>query len=1050
MKKGSVFALVFCVLLLLVNHSAKADVPLKPDYLSTSVEYFDRLSQNYSEAVILTEIQNKNVRWICNYMYSSGIMYQASGQQKYLDRCNYIFTTAMVQWKANSALMSGTDDFFATKHLAYTAMLLKSKGVVGDEYDSVLLNYANKHFQPDFIVDHNQAQERALGFVLMQKLLPGAPNIALWKQYTDACWDFWYKNLDVEEDATNYCAIHVNDIIQIAEESGKSELLKRPEIKKWFDRFRDQQAPSGYMPEYGDDYFPAYFEWIICFERIARLFNDPTYLSAAWKLFHIGFYNLEPAYYKAGSDMKRACEWSQMAAITLLPAMDQTPELTNAASLITTRTNRNGVTNLNDKLLMASSRINRTPFIMSDLYAQGAHAHANLRGTINYYEVDNYPLFHGVERHATDARCGNTVVMLKQEDEGFPFSAGGSRKQTDKWFTDCIDFTPSTQISESDPSMRGFREITFRVRGQIGEEIYIDNVRLVGKKGELMIHTCDNLTDWSSAAALTDDAVSGKAVKITLKNTDVNFVGLKVSKDFSLNDYQYVTIDWKHKVVDEAAYSNLDFMLRVQNKLVMPGEEYVHATVGTMFNLNRVESAFTENVDKDSYGEIILNDHFLPNTQLHRRILLTEEGVLILQDYLIPGEGSDGYTAGSLWQAYKIREKGANWFNSPGENINWLDNDGKAISKELLVYFESQEGRSYGNQQQEYSVLPMVVYAKQAVIPHQPLTFTTILIPHNAGTKAEYYAKNISSFSVGQMSTISLKLHGRQLSIRMNEDRTWSIQREEIPIDPEEESEINILTNGDVSEIAAGVPVDWSAQGNKAYCFYDPDIYRTAAGSLKITGDVNNWRGWRHTDIPVEEGETYRISMYTKTENVAASSRVYVSFGVKDITKASWVVSDNDGVTKSVLVDNVKGTHDWMLIQGEYKIPASGAYISYFTPRFDSNGAAGQIAWYDDFKMVKVKENLSVIYTKKESPDVRVYPNPYNRGNLLRVELPEPFLEESSISLYSSYGQKIAELLPDLHNENILSISLPPVNPGVYYLKVCLLSGELSKKLLVN
>lgn len=40
-----------------------------------------------------------------------------------------------------------------------------------------------------------------------------------------------------------------------------------------------------------------------------------------------------------------------------------------------------------------------------------------------------------------------------------------------------------SEISSTDATMRGFAYLTFRLVGQVGEEIYIDNVRLIGKKG---------------------------------------------------------------------------------------------------------------------------------------------------------------------------------------------------------------------------------------------------------------------------------------------------------------------------------------------------------------------------------------------------------------------------------------------------------------------------------------------------------------------------------------------------------------------------------------
>jgi hypothetical protein len=66
-------------------------------------------------------------------------------------------------------------------------------------------------------------------------------------------WNFWYANKDVDETATLYSAIHLNDIITIARKR-TDRIATDSEIEQWFSRYLHQQAPSGYMPEYGDDF----------------------------------------------------------------------------------------------------------------------------------------------------------------------------------------------------------------------------------------------------------------------------------------------------------------------------------------------------------------------------------------------------------------------------------------------------------------------------------------------------------------------------------------------------------------------------------------------------------------------------------------------------------------------------------------------------------------------------------------------------------------------------------------------------------------------------
>ena len=167
-------------------------------------------------------------------------------------------------------------------------------------------------------------------------------------------WHFWYRNKDVDETATLYASIHLNDIINIAIESDKVALLKTPEIRRWFERYRDQQAPSGYMPEYGDDYFFAYNNWILVFEKMARLTGDASFRKAAWKLFTIGYPNLDIKYFKPGWNLRQACDWAALAEVALLPTFFEKSDSPVRTSLVTTRTNRKGKTDIPDQLLLLS------------------------------------------------------------------------------------------------------------------------------------------------------------------------------------------------------------------------------------------------------------------------------------------------------------------------------------------------------------------------------------------------------------------------------------------------------------------------------------------------------------------------------------------------------------------------------------------------------------------------------------------------------------------------------------------------------------------------
>ncbi len=761
--------------------------------LSIAVAAFDNQTHSYSKERIRKEVLNRNVRWTTHLLTAAGLFYQATGEERFLDMAEEIFRCATEAWKKDKTLMQGRDDFFSTRNVAATYELLKKTGrLKGDEAKEIVIRFAELHFEPNFIADHNQGQERALGFTRMYRLFPDAPQAERWKEYTDKMWDFWYRNKDVDETATLYAAIHLNDIITIAEESGRSALLQTPETERWFARYLHQQAPSGYMPEYGDDFFFAYFEWIVVFEKMARLTGNPAYRQAAEKLYRTGLPNLPEKYTKRGWYLRDACEWASIAEAALLPPF--TPSTTDSpamdwGAMVTTRTNRNGISGIPDQLLLASSHHPGSPFVMSDLYAEGAHKHPNLRGTINYFETDGCPHFHGVQRHATDMRHGNTVILMKEEENGFPFGKNANRRLTDRWFTDWIDFSSSTLISENNPQMRGFQSITFRFQnGRAGEVICIDSVRLRGKAGEQLLHDCNTLEAWGDGVELADNEKGGKMIRITLKDDGIHFFNLNIAVDFSLDDYRYIGCNWKHVVPDGKEKSPMSFMIRAYNKVKKPVENYVHEQVGVLFNPNIVRTAHAENKDEDSYGEVILDNHCVDGTTLQRRMVLTTEGILVLQDQLLPGTGTNGYTAGSIWQLYQVDERGENWFSSRGgkriyrdnsqAGIPWKDTEGREIARrQLLVYFEKSPERSYGFQKQDYTIQPTTVFAKQQVTSSQPLTFVTVIVPFNKQEKATEIVNALSVKTLKGHSTVEMTENGQKITITIDAEGNWNVTR---------------------------------------------------------------------------------------------------------------------------------------------------------------------------------------------------------------------------------------------------------------------------------
>jgi len=150
----------------------------------------------------------------------------------------------------------------------------------------------------------------------------------------------------------------------------------------------------------------------------------------------------------------------------------------------------------------------------------------------------------------------------------------------------------------------------------------------------------------------------------------------------------------------------------------------------------------------------------------------------------------------------------------------------------------------------------------------------------------------------------------------------------------------------------------WALQ--KSSGSFDKEVKRNGTTSMKITTDPANettWRGFRHDDIEVEAGCTYKISAWFKTENLKSGSKPRITFGVKN-GAGEWIVRDNDETTKNLLIHTNGNVSDWTEMSATYTIPEGGSAIGYFTPRLDNTKdtiADNQTVWFDDITIELVE-----------------------------------------------------------------------------------------------
>lgn len=776
--KKTWYFLAFMLLVTCKNEAICQVLPVQPNYLQYSINLYKPIT-NYP-AARPDDIVNGSVR--------AYALYVATNDATYLTQCKNNMTYIFNDWAANSANMTKYNIFFNLYQVCTAYEGLKLTNNVLPAWEPLMLNYITM-FNTHAMGDNNQVYARASGLAYGIKLFPAHPQAADISTYIDNVWNQWYPNKDVDENAIHYCSIGMRDIIRMAKITNRESLLNNADVKKWVIRYRDIVNPSGSLPEVGDDYFfEQWSPWLFNFEYFAVMFNDPTLIEAAWRLFANGSKN-EPE------------EFNELESITSqVTAMLPTSAQTN--SVITRRTVR-GTTNIPDKMILANSRIPGSPSINVELYGRGSHSHPNRIGAIQHYETANVPLFHNMTRHQYDARLGN-IVYVSPDAAPIPLAIDNTTTnsgiaKTDVWYEQVIETKKMLAYdSIANPDARRIVDLTLRLStANTGKDIQVivDNFRLESADGTqtIPLEMCESLAKWTRTGnpySLTTDRTQGDyAVNINVKTSETSFFyGFKFTGtnivNFNASDYPILKFDWKQKVVPQNnnaqapcvihESTDLWFIVRMENTDFSAGNIDKEATVA---------GVLIDTLGKDCYGRVTLSNYRFTgskvNSQLVRKQLLTKEGILILQDELTPDLNAVNMYAAQLWHMYSKGSSGANWFDSPGDPARSFFDPltGGVIKKSLLVYYNSVSSRTYSSSL--YNVGGMdrfSTYAKQSLVPGQTVKFVTVLVPHDNSVRAANIANSIIVDTSTPVTNISIT-YPEPLYIRLGVGDMWEVSR---------------------------------------------------------------------------------------------------------------------------------------------------------------------------------------------------------------------------------------------------------------------------------
>lgn len=608
----------------------------------------------------------------------------------------------------------------------------------------------------------NQSFARAAGLALAAQRFPGLPPAGLWREYSGQVWNDWYPFRDTTENATVYNAISMFYLFLLADASGKAEAMRDPGVERMLRRFRDQQAPSGAMPEYGDSgdgpwgVFHAWGNWVAAFERAAREYRDPTFRYAALRMFHAA------TRYRALDQRAHAIDSANMVhALAFADAWrdrDLRPAMPSAGTAIALR-NEPGRSGVPDKLILAGSREPGTPYAMAELYSRWHHAHDNQWGSLLHYEVGDRLLLGGLGYHNRCPEHAN-LVLVCPADEPFPHRT--KLVPPGVWQEASLAahrIAPATS-EENQRDLRQFDRVILRVAEQQPVELLIDNLRLSGPAGEKMLDDFEQLRGWRGGQPqLSDDATQGRrALKLTCK-PGVTFAwrgGFHC--DFSLRDYDRIRFSWK-MLGAQGGWSN-SLVFRLDTSL----SDY-HVPSRQLSAV--LQDARVESRAGDHFGVMRLEKWFTDDSRLTRRLVLLREGPLVICDDLSPGAEADGQWSGPIWHLRTSPDRGKHWFDLPGPGG-------------MLAWFAPGAGREFGLQSVELwgRIKPFTIFTRQKLRAGRAERFLTVFVPHGAEARGDRLAAGISLREDRQgASILRLPVSGHPVEITFTPDGNWQAAR---------------------------------------------------------------------------------------------------------------------------------------------------------------------------------------------------------------------------------------------------------------------------------
>lgn len=702
-----------------------------------------------------------------------------TGKDTYRDRSIALFQAAI-----ESLPPEYRWGFHQLRSFAKTGLLFHQHGMLSDEIKNKIRPHAMTNlwrFMSDGFdfVDHNirLAETGACACLFEIFKEDSEINADDIKKRLDNYWDLIKKAGDLNENAGNYTPLGQMFMIELAAVLGREDDLKASsDFRRMFERTRDYVSPTGYIAEWGDDYFDytnsGKQDWIFVLEYAAKLYDDPSFLDPIRRI-----------YPKSGFSPTKLDGWYRGTSIINMELYESKPQPCNTISAVTYRKTRDNPNLQMDKLILRTGCNPGDAMIMMDIYAKGSHAHLEKGPSLAYYEVDHVPLFHNLGRHHTRSAINGNIPWALSPKYEFP----GIWKEGE-WFTMEI---PAARLQTHKDGGNWMSKSLF-LRNFPGHNrnitaLYFDNLRLEGQAGEILIDDFDNIEGWSRNLLDTPQAKVTASTDCTQGKYSqrINWGAFKssASRDFS----------GRHSFAfREAEYDTLKLDVKFEET-----RPYMHIRgVGQQVDLGNhilapeAKSALIDEQNGDAYGEVSYENYITEDSKLRRRIILAKEGILLIQDELLPGPLMDGFNSGQLWQLYSLEASGTNWFCAESDG-SYPAKDGtyqEQASKKMLVKFGNQPETRINiekivqryhcpNPKNRPAESFYTAFSERSVRSGVLEIFKMIIIPCDPDEQPEQVAEGISwDIDKSGESITKVNLNGQVIEIHLNKDQ-WQVIR---------------------------------------------------------------------------------------------------------------------------------------------------------------------------------------------------------------------------------------------------------------------------------